>query len=494
MSLNSEVRVRFPPSPTGYLHVGNLRTAVFNWLLARHHGGKFILRIEDTDRARVVPGAVEVIYETLRWIGIDWDEGPDIGGPHAPYVQSERKEIYREYAELLISQGKAYRCFCSQERLEALREEQRKNNLPTRYDRKCRYLDPEEAKRLADSGQPYVVRFATPLEGTTTMVDLLRGPVTYQNDQIDDFVILKSDGYPPYHFAVVVDDHLMGITHVLRGDEYISSGARDILLHEALGWNPPLYAHTAIILGPDRSRLSKRHGALPALEYRDIGIIPEAMFNYLALLGASYSADREIFSREELIELFDIDKMSPSPAIFDANKLEWMNAYYINHVLSVDDLASRVKPILENAGLVKTEDLDEGYLIEVIGLVKDRIKLLPDVVELTDFFFRDPDPSAEEIAGKKLTLQEAQELLQKVKDRVSPIDNWSEEILETELRSMASELGVKTGTLFMLIRVAITGKTASPGLFETMAVLGKDRTISRIGRAIDKLDLVAHGG
>lgn len=482
----SDVRVRFPPSPTGFLHVGNVRTAVFNWLMARHHGGTFILRVEDTDQARLVPGAVEVMLDTLHWIGMDWDEGPDVGGAYGPYLQSERLDIYHEHVQRLLSEGKAYRCYCTGERLAELRARQQRDGQPTGYDRRCRYLSAEERSAYEGSGQLSVVRFAVPLEGTTSFTDMVRGAVTYQNSQVDDFVLIKSDGYPPYHFAVVVDDHLMRISHVIRGEEYISSAARDVLLYDAFGWELPLYAHGSRVLAPDRTKLSKRHGATSAMELCEEGIVPEALFNYLALLGAAYSGDREIYTRPELVTVFDIDRLNPAPAIFDRTKLEWMNGYYINHLLTLPEVADRCAPLLEGAGLL-TSDVSREYLEEVIVLVKDRIKLLPEVVGLTDFFFAEPSPAAAEIAGKKLSMEDAYSAVQAACDRLAALEDWAEEAMERETRTLAEELGLKAGVLFMALRVALTGKPVSPGLFETMRVLGRDRTLSRLRHAVQAL-------
>lgn len=477
-----EVRVRMAPSPTGLLHVGNVRTAIFNWLLARHHGGSFILRIEDTDRNRLVPGSVDSIQQTLRWMGLDWDEGPGVGGEYGPYIQSERKEIYGRYAAQLLAEGKAYRCYCTEERLTALRSEQAARGEPTRYDRHCRYLSGQEREALEASGASSVVRFATPLEGTIGFSDALRGPLTYDLSAETDFIILKSDGFPPYHFAVVVDDHLMRISHVIRGDEYISSTWQDLLLFDALGWSTPTFVHTSQILAPDRSRLSKRHGATAVLEFRELGFLPEALFNYLALLGASYSAVQEVFSRGELIRLFDVDKLHPTPGIFDRTKLEWMNQHYINRVLSLDDVSDRCRPYLRDAGLV-TDETPGQYVRAVVDLVKDRIRLLPEVVELTEFFFREPSPQPLDLMGKKLSPAEAGETLEKALQRLQSLPEWSEEAMEQQMRTLAEELGLKAGVLFMLLRVALTGRTVSPGLFETMRVLGRETSLRRLGSA-----------
>ena len=474
------------PSPTGLLHIGNVRTAIFDWLLARHHGGQFVLRVEDTDRARLVPGSVEVMMDTLRWIGLDWDEGPEIGGPFGPYVQSERKEIYIEHAERLVAEGTAYRCYCSAERLAVLRAEQERNRQPTGYDRHCRFMGAEERAEKEASGEPSVIRFAVPLEGETHLTDVLRGVLTYRHETVQDFVMLKSDGFPTYHFAVVIDDHFMEISHVIRGPEYISTGARDTLLHQALGWQQPEYVHGSEILAPDRKRLGKRHGATAVLEFREMGFVPEALFNFLALLGAAYSADREIYSREELVSMFDVDKLHPTPAIFDRTKLEWMNGHYINHILTLSDVTDRCVPYLDRAGLLSGGE-SRDYLEDVISLVKDRIKLLPEVVELTDFFFREPEPSAEVIAGKKLTPEGAHHAIQTARKRLEALDEWDEAMMESRMRELAEQLDLKVGVLFAPLRVALTGKTVAPGLFETMRVLGRERTLERLTRAAETI-------
>jgi glutamyl-tRNA synthetase len=334
-------------------HVGLFHTFLFNWLYARHEGGTFIVRIEDTDTARRVEGAVEALLDAIRWLGLNWDEGPGVGGPHAPYVQSERLPLYREHAERLVREGKAYYCYCSPDRLAELRADQERRKVPPGYDRHCRDLAEAERARLAVAGEPPVIRFAVPLEGETVFDDVLRGPVAWENRLLDDFVILKSDGYPTYHLAHLVDDHFMEISDVLRGEEWISSTPRHILLYQALGWTPPRFCHLPPLLGPDRKKLSKRHGAMSVLEYRDAGYLPEAMVNYLAIIGASYepTGTREIFSLPELVEGFDLYRINKAGAIFDLTKLEWMNGYYIRH-LPVPQLANRLMPFFWQAGLL----------------------------------------------------------------------------------------------------------------------------------------------
>jgi glutamyl-tRNA synthetase len=343
------VRVRYAPSPTGMPHVGNIRTALFNWVFARHHGGKFIVRIEDTDRARFVEGSEQAILHSLRWLGLDWDEGPEVGGPHAPYYQSQRLEIYQRIAHQLVEEGKAYKCFCTPEELEQMRAQQRAQGAAaTMYDRRCRKLTPAEVKAREDAGLPYVIRFKMPLEGTAEYDDLIHGRTVFQNKLTDDFVMLKSDGFPTYHLANVVDDHLMEVTHVMRGDEWVSSMPRHLNLYRALGWEPPQFAHLPLLLGPDRQKLSKRHGAVEFTDFIRQGYLPEAMFNFLAICGWNPGDDREILSREEIIQLFSIERISDNPFVFDHDKLLWMNGYYLRH-LPKERLVELCLPYLQEA-------------------------------------------------------------------------------------------------------------------------------------------------
>jgi glutamyl-tRNA synthetase len=469
------------PSPTGLPHLGNFRTLVFNWLLARHHGGQFVLRIEDTDVARKVEGAIEAFLDAMRWLHLDWDEGPVVGGPYAPYFQSERLQIYKEHAERLIAQGDAYYCFCSPARLTAMREEQQRRKEPPGYDRTCRNLTETEVRAKLAEGITPVVRFKVPLEGTTSFYDLIHGEITFPNSSIDDFVIIKSDGYPTYHLAHLVDDHLMRISHVLRADEWISSAPRHILLYRALGWEPPKFAHVPQILGPDKSKLSKRHGATSVLAYRDMGYLPEAMVNYLALLGWAYDATTEIMSRQELIERFTVDRINGTGAVFDITKLDWMNGYYIRQ-LSCDDLTSRLMPFLERAGLASEKD--RAYVEQIVPLIQERLKKLSEVAELTDFFFAEAlEYDGRLLVAKGLTPEASLAAFKVAIERIASLPRWDRTTLEEAVRPLAEELGVKTGQLFGILRVASTGRTAAPPLFETMEVLGPERTMKRLGEA-----------
>ncbi len=482
------VRTRYAPSPTGEPHIGNIRTALFAWLLAQHHGGQFLLRIEDTDRQRLVEGGVEAQMETLRWLGIDWDEGPDKGGPHAPYTQSERLDIYHEHADRLLAADSAYRCYCSSERLDEVRKAQQARKEPPRYDRHCRDLSADDRAQREAEVTPAVVRFKTPLDGETLTRDALRGEVPFANDTLDDFVVLKSDGYPTYHLAALVDDHLMEITHVVRGEEWISSLPRHVLLYQAFGWEPPVFVHVSRILGSDRAKLSKRHGAHAALTYRDIGYLPEALVNFLALLGWSLDDKTEIFDRETLIAAFDVDRLLPNPAVFNAEKLEWMNGMYIRN-LTPEALAERARPFLEE----KVEGpVDAQKLAQIAPLIQERIKTLADVVEMADFFFTEGPFAYErsDLLGKKSFADapdRAAEALAAVIAAVEPLSGWDHEALEAAVRPLAEEMGVKAGELFTVVRVAVTGKTAAPPLFETMEVLGRDLSVERLSAARERL-------
>ena len=484
------VRVRYAPSPTGEPHVGNIRAALFNWLFARHEGGAFILRLEDTDRARYVEGSERAIFESLSWLGLDYDEGPDPSDPtrdigeHGPYVQSRRLETYQRYAAQLIEGGHAYRCFCTPERLTELRKDLQRRKLPPKYDRHCRDLSDAERQRLESQDLPAVVRFMTPLSGRTDFHDLVRGDIVFDNDTLDDFVLLKSDGFPVYHLANVVDDRLMEISHVLRGDEWLSSTPRHVLLYEAFGWEPPAFAHLPIILGPDRARLSKRHGAASVLDFRDRGFLPEALFNFLGLLGWSLDDHTEIIDRETFVRHFSLDRVLANPAVFNFEKLNWMNGLYIRE-MPEEELAERTAPFLERA---LDAPVDRELLRPVIPLIRERIKLLSEAVEMADFFFLEGqlDYETETLVGRKLAGDPAA-ALQAVLERVSGLQPWDHEQIEGAIRPLAEELGLKTGDLFGLIRVAVTGKTAAPPLFETMEVLGRQRSLERLDAALRRL-------
>ena len=476
----SSVRVRFAPSPTGYPHVGNIRTALFNWLFARHCGGSFILRIEDTDAARRVEGAVEAIMDSMTWLGMDWDEGP--------IFQSERLDLYSVAARRLVESGQAFYCFCTPERLETVRAEQSRQHLPPRYDGHCRNLPVSEVQERLQAGEPAVVRFKMPLSGETTFSDLIRGDVTFNNANLNDYVLLKSDGFPTYHLANVVDDNDMRISHVMRADEWISSTPLHVLLYRALGWEPAQFAHLPMILGPDKSKLSKRHGATTVTEYRDKGYLPEAMVNFLALLGWSLDDKTDLLSREELISNFSLERVGKTGAVFNMPKLEWMNGVYIRG-LSREDFAERALPYLE-AGL-KPEvprPLEKDYVANIGGLVQERVKLLSELPELCGFFFEEAlEYSASMLLVKGLEPDRARKALQATLDAVAGLTEWNTVSLEERIRPIGEQLELSNKHLFGVIRVAISGRAATPPLFETMEVLGSSRCCARLRYALKLL-------
>ena len=483
----SEVRVRFPPSPTGSPHVGNFRTAVFNWLFARHTGGKFIVRLEDTDRTRFVPESVGEILGGLRWLGLDWDEGPEVGGAFGPYVQSERTDIYKAHADKLMESGHAYRCYCTPARLDEMRKQREALKQETGYDGRCRNLSEAERARCEAEGSPFVIRLKTPNEGATTFHDLIRGDVTWQNALLDDLVLLKSDGFPTYHLASVVDDHLMRITHVIRGEDWISSTPRHVILYAAFGWDPPLFAHPPLILGPDRSKFSKRHGPVSFISYMQGGYLRDAMLNFLAIMGWSAAEDREIYTREELVAKFDLPGVAGHAAIFDVQKLQWMNGEYIR-AKRVEDLADEILPYLQRAGFVpeSPDSAQMSYMRAVAALIQVRIKLLSEAPEASSFFFGDSCEYDGKAVEKWLAKPGARALLDAVAGKLEGLGTWTVEALETAVREAGAELGVEGGKVVHPIRVAITGRTFGPGLFETMEVLGKERVLRRLREAPSK--------
>ncbi|MBM4446606.1 MAG: glutamate--tRNA ligase [Chloroflexi bacterium] len=473
------VRVRFAPSPTGYPHLGNIRTALFNWLFARHNNGLFILRIEDTDVARLVDGATDIILESLRWLGLDWDEGP--------YFQSQRLELYREVADRLLKQESAYHCYCSPQRLESMRQEQIKRKQPPGYDRHCRNLTQKQKIEMEASGIIPVVRFKSSLDGQTSFNDLLRGQIVFENSTLDDFVLLKSDGYPTYHLANIVDDHVMEISHILRADEWLSSTPRHVLLYLALRWQPPQFAHLPMILGTDRSKLSKRHGATAITEYREQGYLPEAMFNFLVLLGWSLDDKTELLTREEIVKHFSLERISRTAAVFNKDKLDWMNGVYLRG-LSAERFAQRATPFLERDLPAEiNRPFDIGYIRQIVPLVQERAKTLAEVPQLSDFFFADEVEYDIGLLLGKIEKAEAIKSLQASVAEMDNLKNWDAASLEAVFRPLAEERELKTSVFFGLLRVAVTGRTAAPPLFQTMEVLGRELCLKRLRAALDKL-------
>jgi len=480
----SEVRVRFAPSPTGSPHIGSLRTALFVWLWARHSGGKFVLRVEDTDQKREVENGLELIMDSLRFLGLNWDEGPDVGGPYGPYIQSQRLPIYQAHVQQLLASGHAYYCYCTPARLEQMRKEQQARGESTRYDRKCRNLSPEERAAHERAGEPKVVRLAVPLEGHTTLHDFIHGDLTIANAGVDDQVLIKSDGFPTYHLAVVVDDHLMKITHVMRADEWIPSFPKHVLLYQAFGWDIPMHGHVPDVLGPDKKKLSKRHGATSVIQFRDDGYLPEALVNFLALVGWSYDDKTELFTRQQLIEYFTLDKIGHAPAVFNHAKLDWMNGYYIR-ALPDDELAARLMPFFERAHLKANAATVRG----LVPLVKERLKRLSEIVELADYvFLEDLEYDPQLLIGKA----DAASALAALRAARATLEKYpsfdDEEKIEAELRTAAEELGQKNAQFFGTLRVAVTGKTVSLPLMGSMRLLGRERTLHRIARAVMGLE------
>lgn len=464
---DSSIRVRYAPSPTGALHLGGARTALFNFLFARQQQGAFLLRIEDTDRARLKEGSQASIEEGLRWLGMTWDE--------PPIIQSARKDAYREAAEELLSTGAAYRCFCTPERLEQMRAEQRARHEPERYDRRCRSIPREESDRRAASGERFVVRQAMPLEGTTTFHDLVMGEVSFRNDTLDDHVLLKSDGFPTYHLAFAVDDHESRISHVIRGDGWLPSAPKHLLLIQAFGWLPPAFAHVPLVLGPDKKPLAKRHGAKDVLEYREAGYLPEAVDNFIAFLGWSPGTTEEVLSIDELIAKFSIAKIQPSPAIANLERLDWLNGQFIRR-LSTDELARRLASHFDNVGPSTLEPL--------MPLVQERLRSLNEAADMLRFFFEEPaEYRAEQLTPKGRDRQQTEAALRRVANALQSLTDWDGEAIEHTLRPLAEEIGWSSRDLFMTLRVAVTGRTVTPPLIESMARLGKDAVVRRIERA-----------
>ena len=476
--LHQPVRTRFAPSPTGYLHVGGARTALFNWVFARKHNGQFLLRIEDTDRQRSSEEMTQKIFEGLMWLGLAWDG--DI------VYQGKRAGVHREIAYQLIQMGKAYPCFCTPETLEAKRQQARAEKRAYKYDGTCRRLTPEEVKARMEAGEPYAVRFKVE-PGIVRWQDGVHGLIEVHTRELDDFIILRSDGSPIYHLSVVVDDHDMEITHVIRGDDHISNTPKQILLYQALGWQIPQFAHVPLILGPDKKPLSKRHGAAAVDEYQRMGILPEAMFNYLALLGWSPGDDREILSRQEVIELFSLEGISRTNAVFDEKKLIWMNGQYI-HQQEVTKLWPYVQELLVERGILSKQEAIEQrqYVMKTIALLKTRVKLLTDFVDSARYFYEDPQVFDARGLRKYMKTEEAWERLQQYVQSLESLPEFTETALEDHLRQFAASIGVSAAKIIHPVRLALTGVTVSPGLFEVMELLGREVVLRRLKSFISR--------
>jgi glutamyl-tRNA synthetase len=477
------IRVRFAPSPTGYLHVGGARTALFNWLFARRHGGVFVLRIEDTDTQRSSWEMVSGIVDGLRWLGLDWDEGPDIGGPHAPYFQSQRLEQYRAGAARLVQQGSAYYCYCTPESLQQKREAAEAAGGGWIYDRTCCGLSAGEIAAREAAGSPRAIRFKVP-EGSTSFTDLVHGPIAFPNAVIEDFVVLRSDRQPTYHLSVVVDDIDMRMTHVVRGDDHISNTPKQVLLYEAFGSTPPLFAHVPLILGTDKKRLSKRHGATSVMEYPRLGYLPEAMVNFLALLGWSPGGDQELFTRDELVQKFTLEGISGGNAVFNPEKLDWVNQQHIQR-LTPEDLASRLVPFMREAGV-----WDESYtstrrdwFLAVVRLFQPRLKRLDQFVNEAGPLLRD-DLIYEAAAVAKHLKPEILEPLSSLTSAFEALEPFTAAPLEATVRSLADVKQLKAASLIHATRVALTGRANSPGLFEMLELAGRERVLARLRNAV----------
>ena len=483
-----EIRTRFAPSPTGYMHIGNLRTALYEYLIAKSQGGKFILRIEDTDQERFVEGATEIIYHTLEMTGLKHDEGPDIGGEYGPYIQSERMGIYMDYAKELVEKGQAYYCFCTKERLDSLKASNEKGDAFAKYDRHCLGLSPEEVQKNLDSGLPFVIRQKMPTEGTTTFHDVVYGDITVENAELDDQILMKADGYPTYNFANVVDDHLMKITHVVRGSEYLSSTPKYNLLYEAFGWEAPIYVHLPAVMRDAHNKLSKRHGDKSFEDLVKEGYLVEAIVNYIALLGWSPSDNTEIFSLQELEKAFQMSGLSKSPSIFDIKKLTWLNSEYIKN-MNPEAFYALVESRLKQAISKETIDLKK-----IAVLLQTRLETLNDIPRMVDFFDTLPEYSTELYIHKKMKTTEeiALSSLKAVLPVLENLSDWNETTLHDTLMALVQTLGIKNGQLLWPVRTALSGEPTSPGgAMELAAILGKEESLKRIKIGIEKLEKIS---
>ncbi len=487
---NRPVRTRYAPSPTGPQHIGGIRTALFGWLFARHHGGQFLLRIEDTDQTRYVEGSVELIQDAFNWLGMDIDEGPTQGGDYGPYTQSERLDTYQKWANWLVEQGKAYKCFATPEELQVMRE------AGTGYDRSYRDYPTEKIAELEADGRDYVIRFKMPLDGITTTEDMVRGTVEWDNTQFQDAVLLKSDGFPTYHLAHVVDDHLMKISHVTRANEWHNSYPLHVQIWAAFGWEKPIFAHLPVLLNPNgKGKLSKRTASfdnngqkVPVLahEFKELGYLPAAVMNFLSNIGWNFGDDQEIFTVQEAIERFDLKDVNPANSAYPIEKLDWLNGQYIQSA-NVEYLASLLKPILEKAGYT----VDDDRLLNVVPILQVRLKSLNDVVDMAGFFFDDWDnfvaPSQDILIQKKMDVENTKRVLEQSIPILEGLDDFAHDKQYNALKEFAKDLGLKNGQVFGTLRATVTGQTVSPPTFETMEILGKSESIRRIQLTLDSL-------
>ena len=489
------VRVRMAPSPTGHFHLGSARTALYNYLLARKTGGQFILRIEDTDQKRFVEGAEQEIFDSLDWMGITPDEGPHVGGEYGPYRQTERREVYLEHANTLVEKDAAFPCFCTPEELAQVRQEQQKRKEKPRYSGKCRGLDPEETAQRIANGEKHVIRFKMPYEGSTTAHDHLRGDIVTENRYLDDYVLLKSDGLPTYHLAAIVDDHLMGITHVFRGSEWLSTFPLHVQVVRAFGWEEPVWVHLSVFLKPSgKGKMSKREAAeamkdghsIFVKDMQGLGYIPEGVMNWIALMGWGVAED-DVMSLEQMVDRFDVDKLTPSPAGINFSKLDHFNGAHIR-LLSPEDLAARIKPFYLQAGF----EVDDSTLMAIIPLIRERLVTLDDCITFGGFFFQETvEPNPEQLIAKGLDAKQSAEIARKAYDILAGLPEINHETAEEPLRGLVEELELKPNQVFGILRVAVTGQTVSPPLFESMEVIGREKVLERVKNAIETLEKLA---
>lgn len=484
------VRVRFAPSPTGYLHIGGARTALFNWFFVRKHHGQFILRIEDTDTQRLKEDSVSQILTSMKWLGIDWDEGPEIGGSCGPYYQSERLELYQKEAQRLINEGKAYYCFCTPEELAQTREIQRQAGQVLRYDGKCRDSAASALQRIA-AGEKAVIRLRVPDDGQITVTDLIHGKVNFRLDQLDDLIIMKSNDVPAYNFACVIDDNAMSISHIIRAEEHLSNTPKQVLIYQALGYKDVQFAHLSMILAPDRSKLSKRHGATSVEEFREQGFLAPAIVNYLTFLGWSTGDEQEIITPAETIEKFELTKVSKKAAIYDTKKLAWINGQYLNN-MSIEDVTQETIPFLLRAGLItEVQAIEELNTVKnIIEVVRSRAKTLVELTEATEYFFKDVNSYDEKGQRKYFSKVEVVDLLRRGRECLAQVECFDVQHTEEAYGQLTVELDIKSGDLIHPTRLALTGRLVSPGLFDVMALLGKERCLTRMDQAIKYISTI----
>lgn len=482
--MEKQLRVRFAPSPTGFLHVGGLRTALYNYLFAKGRDGKFVLRIEDTDQSRKVEGAVENLVETLQWSGLNYDEGPGKEGDFGPYVQSQRLGIYQTHAKQLIDSGKAYYCFCTQERLNEVRKQQMARKLDPKYDRYCRTIPQLEASKRKESGERCVVRMKVPLDGELTFEDTIRGNVTIAYQMLDDQVLIKSDGYPTYHLGVVVDDHLMQISHVIRGEEWLPSTPKHILLYQYFGWELPIFAHLPLLLNPDKSKLSKRQGDVAVEDYKAKGYLPEAITNFVAFLGWNPGDEREIFSLDQLVKEFSLERVGKSGAVFNLEKLDWLNFQHLRRKPE-SEVLSLLKDELKRTDFAEAT-LSDDYLLKIIRAMRDRATFVRDFVDRCPYFFQSPKQYEPDVVKKRWT-HEAPDRLKVLVAEFSGLSNPAKEEYEASLHRVAERLNIKNSDLIHPLRLAVSGVGAGPGLFDILVILGKEEIVRRINAAVERL-------